>query len=96
VKDANGLTLREAIKEFLGAYRLDDKLLEKQVIASWGKVMGKMVAKHTVNLSIRKKTLYVKLDNSALSNELLYAREKICLALNREVRADVIKEVVIL
>jgi len=95
VKKANDYTLREAIQEFLNAYRLDDKLLEKKVVESWGKVMGKMVSNHTTDLYIRNKKLYVKVDSAALRSELSYAREKICNALNKEVKGEVITEVVI-
>ena len=95
MRKSNNYTLGEAIREFLNAYRLDDKLLERQVIQSWEQVMGKMVMKHTTRLSIRKKRLYVKIDSAALRNELNYAREKIKNALNKEVRADVISEVII-
>lgn len=77
------------------SYHLDDKLLQKQLILSWEKVMGKMVAKHTQNLTIRKKTLYVKLDSAALKNELSFSREKIMKALNNAVNAEVITDVVI-
>jgi len=89
------MTLGEAIKEFLSAYRLDEKLLEEKVIQSWGKVMGRMVKNHTTRLYIRNKKLYVKLDSAAIRNELSYSREKICNALNKEVNADVINDVVI-
>jgi predicted nucleic acid-binding Zn ribbon protein len=92
VKQKGGHTLKEAIGEFMKSYHLDDKLLQKQLILSWEKVM---VAKHTQNLAIRKKTLYVKLDSAALKNELSFSREKIMKALNNAVNAEVITDVVI-
>ncbi|MFH1161227.1 MAG: DUF721 domain-containing protein [bacterium] len=95
MKNANNFTLREALQEFLHTYHLDDKLLEKQVIQSWGEVMGKMVKNHTTHLSIRRKVLYVKLDSAALRNELSYAREQILTALNKAVNATVINDVII-
>lgn len=69
--------------------------MEKQVIHSWGTVMGKMVENHTTHLCIRKKVLYVKLDSAALRSELSYAREQILTALNKEVNATVINDVII-
>lgn len=77
------------------SYHLDEKLLQKQLILSWEKVMGKMVAKHTTNLTIRKRVLYVRLDSAALKNELSFSREKILKALNTEVKSEVITDVVI-
>jgi predicted nucleic acid-binding Zn ribbon protein len=54
-----------------------------------------MIAKHTVQLRINKKVLYVEVDSAALRNELTYAREKLKKALNRKVKDNVIDEVVI-
>ncbi len=95
MKRSNDFTLREAIQEFLNAYRLDDKLLERKVVESWGAVMGKMVSNHTTDLYIRNKKLYVKVDSAALRSELSFAREKIRDVLNKEAKADVITDVVI-
>ncbi|MBN1199413.1 MAG: DUF721 domain-containing protein [Bacteroidales bacterium] len=95
MKRFNDLTLREAIQEFLNTYRLDEKLLQRKVVESWGAVMGKMVSNHTTDLHIRNKKLYVKVDSAALRSELSYARTKICEALNKEAGAEVITEVII-
>ncbi len=95
MKHKGGLTLREAIGDFMKSYHLDEKLLQKQVILSWEKVMGKMVAVHTQKLTIRKKVLYVRIDSAALRNELNFSREKIKKALNAEVKAEVIDDVII-
>ena len=77
------------------SYHLDEKLLQKQLIQSWEKVMGKMVANHTEKLTIRKKVLYVRIDSAALRSELSFSREKIVKALNSEVKAEVITDVII-
>lgn len=95
MKHANDFTLREAIQEFLNTYRLDDKLLEQQVIQSWPEVMGKLITNHTKDLYIRNKILYVRIDSAPLRNELSFAREKICKALNKTVNSVVIREVII-
>jgi predicted nucleic acid-binding Zn ribbon protein len=90
----NEYSVGDAIREFLHTFRLEDKLLERQVIASWEKVMGRMVANHTTRLYIRRKVLHVAIDSPALRNELSYGREKIQESLNREVNAVVITDVV--
>ncbi|MCX6251173.1 MAG: DUF721 domain-containing protein [Bacteroidetes bacterium] len=95
MKHSNDLSLGDAIKEFLQAYRLEDKLNETRIIKSWEKVLGKLVANHSRDLYIRNRVLYVKIDSAALRNELSYAKEKIVKALNKEVKADVIKDVVL-
>lgn len=86
--------LKLAIEEFLKAFRLEDKLSETKILHSWDQVVGEMVAKHTQRISIRNKTLFVRIDSAALRNELFYMREKIILALNKEVGKVVIEELV--
>lgn len=86
--------LKAAIEEFLKLYRLDDKLRETRLIHSWEKVVGEMVAKHTLKLSVKNKKLFVKIDSSALRNELMYMRDKIVKALNKEAGSIVIDEIV--
>ena len=91
---SNELTLKEAIKELLDAYRLKDKLTETQLIHAWDKVVGKMCAQHTKWLYINKKVLYVELDSPALRHELSYAKTKIMEMLHKEVGEEVIKDIV--
>jgi predicted nucleic acid-binding Zn ribbon protein len=95
MRRANVSPLKEAIEEFLDRYRLRDKLNQAKVIQSWDKVVGEMVAKNTSQLHIRGKVLYVKVNSAALRNELLFARTKIMLALNKEVGVTVIEDIVL-
>lgn len=91
----NEYTLKEAIEQLLKAYKLDDKLAERKLIASWKQVMGPMIAKHTTDLYIKHKQLFVTLDSAALRNELLLAKTKIVKLLNDEAGCEVITEVIL-
>jgi predicted nucleic acid-binding Zn ribbon protein len=92
---SNDQSLGDAIREFLHSYHLEDKLNETKVIQSWGKIVGPMVEKHTHGLYIRNRILFVKVDSAALRQELSFSRSKIVGALNDEVRADVIEDIVL-
>ena len=94
MRKANDFTLKEAIEAFLEAYKLDNRVKEEQVKASWEAVVGKMVKNHTENMHVRNKKLFVKVDSAVLRDELSYARESIRDSLNKEVGMDVIVEVV--
>ena len=95
VKQSSDQPLGEAIKDFLKAYRLEEKWNETKLIRAWEKVLGRLIANHTKELYIRNRILFAHVDSAALRNELSYAREKIVKALNQEVCADVIEDVVI-
>ncbi len=91
----NEYTIKEAIENLLKAFKLNDKLDEKKLIASWEEVMGKMIANHTTDIIIRNKQLIVTLDSSALRNELALAKTKIIKILNEKAGKEVITEVVL-
>ena len=87
--------LKAAIEQFLEKYRLKDKVNEARLIAAWDKVVGEMVAKRTSGLNIRDKVLYVRVESAPLKSELMFARSKLIIALNREVGGNVINEIVL-
>ena len=91
---SNEISIKEAIKKLLKAYRLEDKLNETRLINSWEKVVGKLISKHTTNLYIKKKILFVRLDSAALKTELSYSKEKIIKMLNDEVGVETIYGIV--
>lgn len=91
----NEHSLKDAIDLLLKTYKLDEKLAEKRLISSWENVMGVMIAKHTTDIYIKHKQLFVTLDSSALRNELMLAKSKIVKMLNDAVGTEVINEVVL-
>jgi predicted nucleic acid-binding Zn ribbon protein len=92
---SNEYTLKAAIEAFLKTFRLEDKLNESGALQAWEKVVGSMVAKHTIKLSIRNKVLFVNVDSSALRNELIFSKENIISQLNKEVGHTVIVDMVL-
>ena len=91
---SNEQPLKDAIGDFLKVSRLSGKLAERKVIDGWEKLMGKMIAKHTKQISISNGKLYLQLDSAPLKQELFYSREKILKILNEEAGEEVIQEVV--
>ena len=91
---SNEQHLKDAISEFLKVSRLSGKLAEQKVIDGWEKLMGKMIANHTKQISISNKRLYLSLDSAPLKQELFYSREKIIKMLNEEAGEEVVREVV--
>ncbi len=96
INNSNQQTLKEAIQQLINSYKLGDKLCEVRLINSWEKVVGKMIANHTINLYVKKGKLYIKLDSAALKHELSFSKQKIVKLLNKEVGESVVKDVVFL
>ncbi len=93
-KGSNEMTLGQAIKELLKSYKLEDKMTEVKLVNSWESVVGKMIAKHTLDIRLKNRKLFVKMDSAAITNELSYAKTKMIKALNKEAGADILDEIV--
>lgn len=92
---SNEQTLGEVVRELIGHLRLEDKLKEVQMVASWESVVGQLIASHTTHVRIHKRVLYVEVDSAALRNELMYSREKLRKALNIKAKDNLIDEIIV-
>ncbi len=88
-------TLKDVIQQLLKAYGWSNHLDGVELMNSWEKVVGGIIANHTQDLKVRKRILYVKLDSSVIRNELMMARSKIVTSLNKEVGKSVIDDLVL-
>lgn len=87
--------MKEVIDELLKTYRWGNKLDEVKLVESWEKVVGGIIGRHTTNMVVRNKVLYVKLNSSVLRSELHMAKSKIIASLNKEVGKEVIEDIVL-
>ena len=92
----NEQSLKQVLEEMLKKYHLEGKLAEMRVIKAWPVVTGKLITRHTRNIYINKKKLFVKIDSPAIKNELFYSRQKIMELLNQQVGEQVIEEIIFL
>jgi predicted nucleic acid-binding Zn ribbon protein len=90
----NEQSIKNAIGNFLKGSRLSGKLAEQKAIDSWEKLMGKMIAKHTTQISISNKKLFLQINSAPLKQELFYSREKLMKMLNEEAGETVIEEII--
>jgi len=95
MRRSNTQKIDELILQVLKESKLDGKLKEYELIKSWEKVIGKNVANATTDIFIRNRKLFVKIRSSIIRNELLLIREGLIKALNREVKAHVIDDIVL-
>jgi len=95
LKTNHDYNLKELIERLISSYRWEDKLDAINVNASWENVVGSIFAKHTTRLYVKNKILYVRLDSSALRNELHMERSKIKDMINKDLGKKVIEEIVL-
>jgi predicted nucleic acid-binding Zn ribbon protein len=86
--------LKEAIDMMLDKYRLRNRFDQSYVVAHWGKIMGSTIGSRTKNVYIRDRTLFLQIESAPLRNELVRAKSKIIELINREMKTNLVDDVV--
>lgn len=88
-------SLGDLIKAFYTQHKGPGYVDELKVIQSWPKVVGPFIAKHTIDLAIRNKILFVRVDSDSLRNELVYSKSLLLKNLNDLVGKELLTEIVL-
>jgi predicted nucleic acid-binding Zn ribbon protein len=92
-RTSNEAPLKEVIDRWLKAYRLDGKMKELDVINAWPEMMGTAVAHRTKEISIKNKTLYLKMESSVMRDELAHGKQVIIQRVNETAGCELITDV---
>ena len=87
------LPLDEVLKKLLREEGLEVPLLQKRLVDSWEVVTGNVVARFTAEKFIRNQTLFVKITNPALRQDLSMMRAQLVKRLNEQVGSFVISDI---
>ena len=87
-------SIEEILQSYIREQGLETPLLQKRLIDSWAKVAGPTIATYTDTPTIRNQTLYVHVRNAALRADLSMMRTQMVKALNDEVQAQVIADII--
>lgn len=93
MKKSNEILLKDAIEAFLKENKLDTKINETRLIGAWEEVTGKLIARHTIDIYVKNRVLFVKVDAAALREELSYQKSKLLAKLNKSAGVDVIEDI---
>lgn len=86
-------SIADVLQQLLREEGLETPLLQKRLIDSWETVVGRVVAKYTTEKFIKNQTLYVKIVNPALRQDLSMMRRQLVKRLNEQVGAFLISDV---
>lgn len=95
MKNNNEHALSDVLKEFVRSFNIQDRLTELSITEKWGKIMGQIIYKHTINIYLKEKTLYVTLDSPGLKNELQFAKSKMIKIINNEFGTNIVVDIII-
>ena len=88
--------ISEVISKFLREGGLESPLLQKRIITAWDIVVGPTITRYTQEKGIRNQTLFVKISNPALRQDLSMMRSQLVKRLNDYVGSFVISDIRIL
>ena len=68
------ISLGDAVRQFLKENNLEHKISELHIDDYWKQAVGAFAIPYTKSVEVREGTLYVKISNAALRNELFIRR----------------------
>lgn len=86
--------LKEAIDMMLEKYNLKSRFDQSYVVAHWDKIMGSAIASRTRKVFIKDRTLFLQIESAPLRDELVRAKSKIIELINREMKVNLVDDVV--
>ena len=95
-RESNEQSLGDAIQHFINAMGLRPKMIEADIVSNWEDIVGKMIAQHTLDLSLNKKKLTLRFDNAALKQEMSYSKSTLIDNINERFGREIINQVVVL
>ena len=86
-------SISDLLNMYLRREGLETPLLQKRAVDAWDSLMGPTITRYTGNKFIKNQTLYVKIINPALRQDLSMMRTKIAQRINQAVGSQVIADV---
>ena len=91
MRKTNDKTLKEAIEQMLNVYKIKRRFDETGVITAWPDLVGK-----SVELFVRDKKLFLRIESSVIKNELMLMRSQIIEKINNEAKSVLVEEIIFL
>ncbi|MDI3527489.1 MAG: hypothetical protein PWR03_1672 [Tenuifilum sp.] len=79
----NTKSLGEAIREFIDSMKWHDQINQASIINDWDKIAGRDIARFTTELRYKNGVLTIKLNSSALRQELHMRRTELISHINQ-------------
>tara|TARA_B100000401_G_C52527014_1_gene587238 strand:+ start:389 stop:670 length:282 start_codon:yes stop_codon:yes gene_type:complete len=91
----NNNEIKNLLEIFLKKNNLEKGLLELEVKRAWHELMENGVSNYTTDVSLKNKTLYIKLSSPALKEELSYGKEKLMKLINERFKKKIVQKIVL-
>jgi predicted nucleic acid-binding Zn ribbon protein len=95
MRRSNTQTIAEVLHEYIDALKIRRKLKESRIEKQWAELLGQKAASLTKKIYVKDRILYVHLNSSALSNEILMMRETLIKRINEKAGEELITKIVL-
>lgn len=94
-RENDSFSIKDLMGNFIKENRLEKGFHKIHAEEAWVKIMGPGVASYTEEVKLQNGTLFIRLRSSVLREELSHGKEKIREMLNEEMRAEVVKRLLL-
>ena len=91
----NNNEIKNLLNIFLKKNNLEKGILDLEVKRAWHELMENGVSNYTTDVSLKNKTLYIKLSSPALKEELSYGKEKLMKLINERFKKKIVQKIVL-
>ena len=91
----NNNKIKNLLEIYLKKNNLEKGLLDLEVKNAWHELMENGVSNYTTDVSLKNKTLYIKLNSPALKEELSYGKEKLIKLINERFKKKIVQKIVL-
>lgn len=77
MRKSNQQSIGQLLDLFVKENRLESGLLQVNLHQYWNEIAGEFIARHTTEIKIIKNTLFIRVDNAACREELLYRKSEL-------------------
>ena len=88
-------SVKEILNSFFKQKQISQGVFNSKVGIAWKNTAGKQFSKYTKDIYLKKNTLYIKVSNPMLKEEISYSKNKIIELINSELKQDIIKKIVL-
>ncbi|MFN5181690.1 MAG: DciA family protein [Bacteroidota bacterium] len=82
MRKTNQQTIGQILDQFIKENNLKEGLTQVELTQRWSEITGEFISKHTVEIKLVKKVLYVTMDNAACKQELAFKKSEVLQRVN--------------
>ena len=96
LRNSETSSLSEVLDKFLGAFNLEKKFYETQLIQNWKNIVGTTIASRTEYVVLKGNELVIKINSAPLRNELHMSKNSLKDHINKKLGKEIVHSIVIL